>query len=672
LVSEAIKKKVLQLRKTIREHDYRYYILDDPAVSDAEYDLLFRELQKIEEENSELITSDSPTQRVGIAPQGSFNSVKHLSPMLSLDNAFSFDELQRFEQRIKQLLHDESSQKPAYSCEPKFDGLAVSLIYEKGILSRGATRGDGTTGEDITANLRTIPTIPLALQGDFPSQLEVRGEVYMPKKGFIALNEAAALQNEKIFANPRNAAAGSLRQLDPRITAKRPLAFYAYGAQVTQGKPLPETHHESLLQLQKWGLRICTESTVVKGIEQVQKYYEQLLNKRAQLPYEMDGIVVKVNETALQNELGFVSRAPRWALAYKFPAQEEMTLLEGVDFQVGRTGTLTPVARLKPVSVGGVTVSNATLHNMDEIARKDIYIGDYVIVRRAGDVIPEVVQPVIEKRTKEVKKIQLPKKCPVCGSHVIRMPGEAAARCEGGLICSAQRIEHIKHFVSRKAMDIEGIGSKLVEQLVNQNLIKSVADIYVLTKEDLMSLERMGDKSAHNVLDSIEKSKNTTLGRFLYALGIREVGETTAHLLSDTFTLDELMDIDQDKLLELPDIGPVVAKHIIAFFAEKANREIIKQLMMAGVKWSVRQKSDQEQPLAGKTYVITGTLSRSREEIKEALQSLGAKITESVSAKTSGVIFGEKPGSKLAKAQKLGVPLLDEAQLNDLLDKPDH
>ena len=672
MVSEAIKKKVLQLRKTIREHDYRYYILDDPAVSDAEYDLLFRELQKIEEENSELITSDSPTQRVGIAPQGSFNSVKHLSPMLSLDNAFSFDELQRFEQRIKQLLHDESSQKPAYSCEPKFDGLAVSLIYEKGILSRGATRGDGTTGEDITANLRTIPTIPLALQGDFPSQLEVRGEVYMPKKGFIALNEAAALQNEKIFANPRNAAAGSLRQLDPRITAKRPLAFYAYGAQVTQGKPLPETHHESLLQLQKWGLRICTESTVVKGIEQVQKYYEQLLNKRAQLPYEMDGIVVKVNETALQNELGFVSRAPRWALAYKFPAQEEMTLLEGVDFQVGRTGTLTPVARLKPVSVGGVTVSNATLHNMDEIARKDIYIGAYVIVRRAGDVIPEVVQPVIEKRTKEVKKIQLPKKCPVCGSHVIRMPGEAAARCEGGLICSAQRIEHIKHFVSRKAMDIEGIGSKLVEQLVNQNLIKSVADIYVLTKEDLMSLERMGDKSAHNVLDSIEKSKNTTLGRFLYALGIREVGETTAHLLSDTFTLDELMDIDQDKLLELPDIGPVVAKHIIAFFAEKANREIIKQLMMAGVKWSVRQKSDQEQPLAGKTYVITGTLSRSREEIKEALQSLGAKITESVSAKTSGVIFGEKPGSKLAKAQKLGVPLLDEAQLNDLLDKPDH
>jgi len=672
LVSEAIKKRVLQLRKTIREHDYRYYILDDPAVSDAEYDLLFRELQKIEEENSELITSDSPTQRVGIAPQGSFNSVKHLSPMLSLDNAFSFDELQRFEQRIKQLLHDESSQKPTYSCEPKFDGLAVSLIYEKGILSRGATRGDGTTGEDITANLRTIPTIPLALQGDFPSQLEVRGEVYMPKKGFIALNETAALQNEKIFANPRNAAAGSLRQLDPRITAKRPLAFYAYGAQVTQGKPLPETHHESLLQLQKWGLRICTESTVVKGIEQVQKYYEQLLNKREQLPYEMDGIVVKVNETALQNELGFVSRAPRWALAYKFPAQEEMTLLEGVDFQVGRTGTLTPVARLKPVSVGGVTVSNATLHNMDEIARKDIYIGDYVIVRRAGDVIPEVVQPVIEKRTKEVKKIQLPKKCPVCGSHVIRMPGEAAARCEGGLICSAQRIEHIKHFVSRKAMDIEGIGSKLVEQLVNQNLIKSVADIYVLTKEDLMSLERMGDKSAHNVLDSIEKSKNTTLGRFLYALGIREVGETTAHLISDTFTLDELMDIDQDKLLELPDIGPVVAKHIIAFFAEKANREIIKQLMMAGVKWSVRQKSDQEQPLAGKTYVITGTLSRSREEIKEALQSLGAKITESVSAKTSGVIVGEKPGSKLAKAQKLGVPLLDEAQLNDLLDEAKH
>lgn len=667
MVSDAIKKKVQTLRELIRGHDYRYYILDNPTISDAEYDVLFRELQTLENDHPELITADSPTQRVGVPPQQSFKPVKHLVPMLSLDNAFSYEELQRFEERNKQLLDDRQGQHLVYACEPKFDGLAVSLIYEQGIFVRGATRGDGTTGEDITANLKTISTIALSLQGDFPPQLEVRGEVYMPKQGFIALNEMAAKKNEKIFANPRNAAAGSLRQLDSRITAKRPLAFYTYGAQVIQGKPLPTTHHESLLKLQKWGIRICPEAEVVQGIEQVQKYYEKLLRKRESLPYEMDGIVVKIDDIDLQNELGFVSRAPRWALAYKFPAEEATTLLESVDFQVGRTGTLTPVARLKPVIVGGVTVSNATLHNMDEIARKDIHIGDYVVVRRAGDVIPEVVRPLLEKRSKQVEKIHLPKKCPVCGSHVLRVPGESAARCEGGLICSAQRIEHIKHFVSRKAMDIDGMGSKLVEQLVNQNLIESVADIYRLSKDELMILERMGDKSANNILASIEKSKKTTLPRFLYALGIREVGETTAHLLAEVFTLDELMKVDEAKLLELPDVGPIVASHIVSFFREKANLQIIKKLLNAGVAWEIHNIVSEHQPLQGNTYVITGTLSRSREEIKEALQLLGAKVTESVSAKTTGVIVGEKPGSKLAKAQKLQVPILDEEALNRLL-----
>jgi len=667
-MAETIKDKLKALRKEIRQHDYQYYILDDPIIADAQYDKLFRELQQLEAKHPELITKDSPTQRVGIAPLDSFQPVKHPQAMLSLDNAFSEEELARFDKRIKQLLQQPLDALISYACEPKFDGLAVSLLYENGIFTCGATRGDGTTGEDITENLRTIATIPLMLQGDFPERLEVRGEVYMPKTGFETLNKEAMKHQGKVFANPRNAAAGSLRQLDPRITAKRPLAFYSYGIGVIERENAFANHSEVLAQLQRWGVRICPESALMQGIDKVQKYYHKLLAKREQLPYEIDGIVVKVDEIALQNTLGFVARAPRWALAYKFPAQEQNTELLDVEFQVGRTGTLTPVARLKPVAVGGVIVSNATLHNMDEVQRKDIRIGDIVSIRRAGDVIPEVVRPILDERSSHVKKIVMPKTCPVCGSAVVRIEGEAAARCEGALICSAQRIEHIKHFASRRAMDIEGLGAKLVEQLVEQDQIQSVADLYQLSEQDLLQLERMGEKSAQNVLTAIEKSKSTTLARFLYALGIREVGETTAQLLASHFQLEQLMRMDEETLLTLPDVGPVVAGHIVLFFAQKANQKIINRLLDAGVHWAQTKKTG-KQPLSGKTYVITGTLSRSRDEIKDQLQALGAKVTNSVTSNTDGLIVGENAGSKLTKAQQLGVEILDEAQLERLLEK---
>lgn len=668
MVSKDIIKRADKLKEQIREHDYRYYVLDEPSIPDADYDEIFNSLKEIEQQYPELITMDSPTQRVGGQPLKSFSAVKHLSPMLSLDNAFSNDELVKFDQRIKQIIGNESIEIE-YSCEPKFDGIAVSLLYEKGLLIRAATRGDGTTGEDITSNIRTIPSIPLLLTGDhLPHLLEVRGEVYMPKSSFLKLNQEAAKNGEKEFANPRNAAAGSLRQLDPKITAKRQLAFYSYGAQLIEGGAWPKSHTDSLAKLASLGIRICPESIKVMGIEKVQAAWDQLLIKREKLPYEIDGMVVKVNDFALQNELGFVARAPRFAMAYKFPAQEKKTRLLDVEFQVGRTGALTPVARLEPVSVGGVTVSNATLHNMDEIARKDIRINDWVIVRRAGDVIPEVVRPILEER-EHTKAIKAPTKCPVCGSHVVKAEGEAALRCEGGLVCQAQLIEHIKHFVARRAMDIEGLGSKLVEQLVNQNRIKSVADIYHLDQPTLLSLERMGEKSATNLLAAIEKSKQTTFAKFLYALGIREVGETTAALLADNFTtLDDLMQTNEEVLLQLPDVGPVVAQQVIAFFAEKANRQIIDELLKAGIVWSAKPVIDSSsQTLKGKSYVITGTLSRSRDDIKAALQQLGAKVVESVSAKTDGVIVGEKPGSKYKKAQTLGVPILGETELEKLL-----
>ncbi len=670
MVSPATLKRIKKLKELIREHDYRYYVLDEPSIPDADYDDLFAELKGFEAEHPELISSDSPTQRVGGMPAKSFISVKHLSPMLSLDNAFSYEELERFEQRIKQLL--QNTDEIEYSCEPKFDGIAVSLLYENGLLVRGATRGDGTAGEDITSNIRTVASIPLSLQGQqMPATLEVRGEVYMPKASFIKLNKEAIKNSEKEFANPRNAAAGSLRQLDPKITAKRHLAFYSYGAQLISNEKWPKTHSLSLEQLKQWGIRICPESIVVTGIEQVQVAWTALLKKRDALPYEIDGMVVKVNDFELQNELGFVARAPRFALAYKFPAEERKTKLLGVDFQVGRTGALTPVARLEPVSVGGVTVSNATLHNMDEIARKDVRINDYVIVRRAGDVIPEVVRPILEERdAATTKEIKAPRQCPVCGSHVVRVEGESALRCEGGLGCQAQLIEHIKHFVARRAMDIEGLGSKLVEQLVNQKLIGSVADIYQLTNEQLLTLERMGEKSATNLLEAIEKSKKTTFAKFIYALGIREVGEATALLLADHFTtLDELMNASQEALLTLSDVGPVVAQQIQLFFAEKANQKIIALLLNAGVQWPARRviKQSGDLPLQGKSYVITGTLSLSRDDIKTLLQEKGAKVVESVSAKTDGVIVGEKPGSKYTKAQTLGIPILGEKELEEIL-----
>lgn len=668
-MSQTPEKRISVLRERIREYDYQYYILDEPTVPDAEYDILFRELTALEAQYPQYIVPTSPTQRVGIFPSTAFETVSHAIPMLSLDNVFERDALMRFDRRIKQMLT--AIESPIeYACEPKFDGLAVSLVYENGILVRGATRGDGTTGEDITANLRTIPSILLQLVGDYPQTLEVRGEVYMPIEGFEALNEAARASQQKAFANPRNAAAGSLRQLDPRVTATRPLAFYAYGAPVIEGVVLPATHSESLVMLRSWGIRVCQESRVVWGIEAVQQYYEMLLERRSELPYEIDGIVVKVNALALQAQLGYVARAPRFAIAYKFPAQEQITELLGVDFQVGRTGVLTPVALLKPVGVGGVTVSKATLHNMDEIERKDIRIGDYVIVRRAGDVIPEVVKPVLEQRRSMAKKIVMPRHCPVCGAQVFRIEGEASARCEAGLVCPAQLVESIKHFVSRKAMNIDGVGAKWVEEFVTRDLVHSVADLYALQVDDLLALDRMGNRSAQKLIQSIASSRETTLAKFLYALGIREVGEATAGILADHFgTLEALMEADEAILLALPDIGPVVAQHIVSFFAENANQVTIEALRRAGVHWKTGNITHTAGPLTGKTYVITGTFRISREEIKAILQGMGAKVSESVSQKTDGVIVGEKPGSKLAKAQKLGVPIIDERMLQDWIDR---
>lgn len=660
-----IQKEVEILKKEIEKHNYRYYVLDDPTIPDSEYDRLFQRLLVLESEHPEWITPDTPTQRIGGVALEAFESVHHQVPMLSLDNIFTEEDLFKYDKRMKQFL--KTSEDLAFSCEPKFDGIAVSLIYEKGRLIRGATRGDGSVGENITENIKTIHSIPLTLQNDYPMHLEVRGEVYMPLAGFEKLNQAALKANEKMFANPRNAAAGSLRQLDSKITAKRPLAFYAYAA-IAPEKVLPNNHFETLQRLKTWGIRICPLSQCVEGSEAVNHFYRQLLDKRNRLPYEIDGMVVKVNDHALQEKLGFVARSPRWAVAFKFPAQEEMTVLEAVDFQVGRTGTLTPVARLKPVKVGGVTVSNATLHNMDEIERKGVRIGDTVIVRRAGDVIPEVVKPVLEKRPAKTQPIKLPTHCPVCGSKVIHAEGEAAARCEGGLVCSAQRIEAIKHFASRKAMDIEGLGIKWIEQLVTHDLIQHVADLYALTKKDLMQLDRMGDKLAQNLLDSIEKSKKTTFSKFIYALGIREVGEATAHQLADQFEdLNTLMKANPETLESIPDIGPVSAQHIVGFFHEKSNQKVIQKLLDFGVHWEKTKKPKGDLPLAGKTYVITGTLSRSRDEIKQDLMALGAKVSGSISQATSGLIVGDKPGSKLAKAQSLGVPILDEGALERLI-----
>jgi DNA ligase (NAD+) len=666
--SQQILKQIQKLRQDLNEHNYRYYVQDDPSVSDAEYDQLFIALQALEKAYPEFITSESPTQRVGGEPSKEFAQVQHEVPMLSLENAFADDDVIAFDRRVKDWLNVEHDIE--YICEPKYDGVAVSLRYEDGILVRAATRGDGSTGEDVTANVRTIKMVPLQLHGsDFPSSIEVRGEVYIPKAGFLALNKKAEIKGEKIFANPRNAAAGSLRQLNSRITAKRPLAIFCYGVGKIVGRLKFESHSETLASLKKWGFVMNPAIHVLKGIDKCLAYYADINKKRAKLPYEIDGVVYKVNNIIEQERLGFISRTPRWAIAHKFPAEQVQTTIESVEFQVGRTGALTPVARLRPVSVGGVTVSNATLHNMDEVRRKDIQIGDTVTIQRAGDVIPEVVGVVTDKRPEHTVKIMLPLECPICHSAVERIEGEAAARCTGGLFCPAQRKEAIKHFASRRAMDIEGLGDKLVEQLIDCNLISSPADLYFLTLAQLSGLERMAEKSAQNLLDAFEKSKKTTLSRFLYGLGIREVGEATAKNLAKYYgDLQPIYSATVEALQEIQDIGPIVAKHIVAFFSEDHNHAVINKLLKAGIHWDIMQKSQLESILAGKTFVLTGSLgSMSRDEAKDKLEKLGAKVAGSVSAKTSYVVVGADAGSKLKKAQALGVPVLEENEFLDFL-----
>ncbi|MGE0081037.1 MAG: NAD-dependent DNA ligase LigA [Thiohalomonadaceae bacterium] len=663
-----IARRIEELRGQIRHHNYLYYVLDAPEIPDAEYDRLFRELERLEAQHPELVTHDSPTQRVGAAPQRAFGEVRHEVPMLSLTNAFADEEVADFERRVRERL---GVAQVEFTAEPKMDGLAVSLLYEHGVLVRAATRGDGTTGEDITQNVRTIPSVPLKLIGrGWPTRLEVRGEVFMSKQGLAELNRRQAEKGEKTFANPRNAAAGSLRQLDPRITAARPLEIYVYGFGHVEGGDLPDTQYAILQKFRHWGLRVSPELEVVYGLEGCLGYYRRLGAKRAELPYDIDGVVYKVNRLDQQRELGFVARAPRWAIAHKFPAQEEMTRLVGIDVQVGRTGKLTPVARLEPVYVGGVTVTNATLHNQDEIDRKDVRIGDTVIVRRAGDVIPEVVGVVLSRRPAHARRFHMPTRCPVCGSDVVRLEGEADARCTGGLFCAAQRKEAIKHFASRRAMDIEGLGDKLVEQLVERELIKDVADLYALDHDTVAGLERMGDKSAENLIAAIQRSKSTTLPRFLYALGIKDVGEATAQTLARHFgTLEALMTADEERLQQVPDVGPVVAASIHAFFAERHNCDVIHKLRAAGVHWpEVTVPAPEELPLAGKTIVLTGTLAgMTRDEAKARLEALGAKVAGSVSKKTDYVIAGEAAGSKLDKAMELGITVLDEEGLSKLL-----
>ncbi len=668
-VPEDISRRVAELRKEINHHNYLYYVEDAPEIPDAEYDRLLRELQQLEQQYPQLITPDSPTQRVGAEPVKAFGQVKHAIPMLSLDNAFSDEEVREFDRRVRERLGiDEVIE---YVAEPKLDGLAISIRYVEGVLVQAATRGDGVTGEDVTHNVRTITAVPLRLMAEgYPAVLEVRGEVYMPKAGFEKLNRKARERGEKEFANPRNAAAGSLRQLDPRITAGRPLAFFCYGLGEVEGGAIAEDHYRTLLKLKQWGIPVSPETKCCHGVEALLDYYREVEQRRNTLPYEIDGVVYKVNRFDQRDILGFVARAPRWAIAHKFPAQEEMTRLLDIEVQVGRTGALTPVARLEPVHVGGVMVSNATLHNEDEIKRKDIRIGDTVIVRRAGDVIPEIVGVVLSKRPKDARLFEMPSCCPVCGSEVIRAEGEAVARCSGGLFCAAQRKQAIKHFASRKAMDIDGLGDKLIEQLVDEGLIEDVADLYHLTHTQLASLERMGDKSATNLLTAIEKSKATTLPRFLFAIGIREVGEATALNLARHFgTLEAIEQADLETLQSVPDVGPIVAAHIHAFFRQSHNIEVIDKLIAAGVHWpKVERVKEKAQPLAGKTFVLTGTLeSMSRSEAKEKLQALGAKVSGSVSKKTDYVVAGADAGSKLTKAQALGVKILDEAALFQLI-----
>ena len=667
-MTTAVRARLDALRAEIARHDYRYYVLDDPEIPDADYDKLMAELKRLEAAHPELVTPDSPTQRVAGAPRGEFGEVVHEVPMLSLDDGFTDEDVVAFDRRVRERL---GAQGPVdYFAEPKLDGLAVTMVFRDGLFERAATRGDGFTGEDVTANVRTIRACPLRLRGKAPRVLEVRGEVFMPIAGFERLNRQAQDRGEKTFVNPRNAAAGSLRQLDPRITAARPLRVYFYGLGGISGWQPPETQSGLIEALRAWGLPVCPHSERVRGAEGCLEYYRAMGRRRASLPYQIDGVVFKVDRRADQERLGFVARAPRWALAQKFAAEEAVTRVRAIEFQVGRTGALTPVARLEPVFVGGVTVSNVTLHNLDEVWRKDVREGDTVVIRRAGDVIPELVRVIVERRPHPAPgRVALPKTCPVCHSAVIKPEGEAVARCTGAFSCPAQRQEAIRHFASRRAMDIEGLGEKLIEQLVEGGIVSSPADLYTLTVEQLAGLERMGEKSAANLKAAIERSKRTTLSRLLYALGIREVGEATALALARHFgDLGSLMSASEAQIQRVPGVGPVVAAHVAAFFASRAHREVIQRLQAAGLAWPPVGKSTGNLPLLGETFVLTGTLAKlTREQATQALLALGAKVVGSVSKKTRYVVAGADPGSKLEKARALGIEVLDEAALMRLL-----
>ena len=668
--SQDIIKHLASLKIIISEYNYQYYVLDNPSVPDSEYDRQMKTLQAIELKYPELLTGDSPSQKVGDMPLPEFEQVTHELPMLSLDNAFDKESFLAFEKRMQDRLKNDA--EISYSCEPKLDGLAVSLLYEHGILVRGATRGDGRVGENITANVRTIRNIPLSLRGvNYPQRLEVRGEVIMTRDGFVKLNKTQVEQDKKVVANPRNAAAGSLRQLDSRITAKRPLLFFSYSLGLVENEqyPLADSHSARLKQLSDWGLPLSKELQVAQGAQACLDYYQHLGDIRDSLNYDIDGVVFKADNIELQQKLGFVARAPRWAIAHKFPAQEEMTVVQDVEFQVGRTGAITPVARLEPVFVGGVTVSNATLHNADEIKRLGLKVGDTVIIRRAGDVIPQVVSVIVDRRPEDARNIVFPKMCPVCDSAIEKLEGEVVARCTGGLYCAAQLKESMKHFTSRKAFDIDGLGDKIIEQLVDQKLVKTPADFFKLEFMQISNLERMGEKSAANLIRSLEKCKQTTLAKFIYSLCIREVGEeTAANLAAHYCELEAIKQANIDSLQEVSDVGAIVAQHLVNFFAEDHNVQVVDELLASGIHWPKIEKAEVDfLPLSGQTFVLTGTLEQmDRNAAKAMLQSLGAKVAGSVSAKTSCVVAGEKAGSKLAKAEALGVKVLNEQEMIDM------
>ena len=666
-------KKIRKLSNSIRNHNHLYYVMDSPEISDQEYDQLFRELLEIEEKFPQLVAMNSPTQHVGADPSSAFKTIEHELPMLSLGNAFNKNELDDFNRRVHDRLNIPMDNPIEYACELKFDGTAVSIIYEDGVLTRAATRGDGRKGEDVTHNIRTIKSIPLELSGkNLPSILEIRGEVFMPLSGFKYFNQQASIKEEKVFVNPRNAAAGSLRQLDPEITKGRPLDIFCYGVGLIEDYVLPDSHSEIMLLLKEWGLNVCEESVLAHNVDGWMDFYHQVIDKRHLYDYDIDGLVYKVNKITLQDELGFVSRAPRWAIAHKFPAKEEYTTVNAIEFQVGRTGAVTPVAKVSPVFVGGVTVSNVTLHNMDELHRKDVRVGDTVSIRRAGDVIPELVKVIKTKRLKNAQVIRMPDKCPVCNSAINRIADEAVSRCIGGYKCRAQRIEYLKHFVSRKAMDIDGFGSKLIEQLVDVEKIKTPDDIYTLNQEVLCSLERVAVKTAGNIMQAIERSKGTTLAKFIYSLGIREVGETTAEVLEGYYhSLEMIMAATEDELQDVPEIGPIVASNIVNFFRNIENIRIINNLIELGVIWESEPiTTSVGKILNKKIFVITGSFnSITRSELKKSIKKLGGKVTSSLSKKTNYLIVGSNPGSKVKKANELEIEMLTEEEFFSFIGK---